>query len=295
MDLPGLYGSFDSASIHAQRNFRLLVGTAVVCGTLAAGLATVGAQPDCSSKAIWSAVVAFTLLSSLCSVTVLVIRPEHDWYTGRALAESTKTLAWKYAMRADPFQAPDREAGNAFGVLMNQLLAYAKNYGLSIPPPSADAITPEMSKARQMPWQDRLSLYLDSRIEGQKRWYSTKCQRSRRSARFWLWSIVALYVLAFLAGGHALLAGHEAVAGVVGTFTTAAAGCIAWLQVVRSQETAKSYSLTAHELSLVEADARGVLGEADVAAFVTDSESAISREHSTWLSRREVRHQLPGI
>lgn len=67
---------------------------------------------------------------------------------------------------------------------------------------------------------------------------------------------------------------------------TASAAATAWLQTGRYQEQQQSYALAAHELGLIVTLERYVTTEEDFARFVADSESAISREHTTWLARR---------
>src|SRR5437868_1033768 len=47
-------------------------------------------------------VAAFVLAGSV-KLYVGATKPEQDWYDGRALAESVKTLAWRYAVGGKPF------------------------------------------------------------------------------------------------------------------------------------------------------------------------------------------------
>jgi hypothetical protein len=38
-----------------------------------------------------------------CTVKRAIIKPEQNWYEGRAAAESAHTLGWKYSVGANPF------------------------------------------------------------------------------------------------------------------------------------------------------------------------------------------------
>ncbi|HVS90460.1 MAG TPA: DUF4231 domain-containing protein, partial [Mucilaginibacter sp.] len=48
-------------------------------------------------------------ISALVSVYLNYQKPERNWYLGRAIAESIKTLTWRYMMRAAPFQFQDEK------------------------------------------------------------------------------------------------------------------------------------------------------------------------------------------
>ena len=70
-------------------------------------------------------------------------------------------------------------------------------------------------------------------------------------------------------------------------FATLATASIAWLQVRRHQELAQSYNLAAHELGLIAIQATHVGSDEGLSKFVADAETAISREHTMWVARRD--------
>src|SRR5262245_4365558 len=100
-DMPATYHAANKASVGAQAWFlrlRLLqlasLGLAAICGAitlkdLAHPAATVGA----TAFVVAGAVTGYLLRS----------RPEQLWYDARAVAESAKTLAWRYAVGGSPF------------------------------------------------------------------------------------------------------------------------------------------------------------------------------------------------
>ena len=65
---------------------------------------------------------------------------------------------------------------------------------------------------------------------------------------------------------------------------------IAWMQIKNYQELTHSYALTAHELSVIKSKIGQVDSEKSLDNFVDDSETAISREHTMWLARRDHLH-----
>ena len=49
-------------------------------------------------------IILFGFISAFgCELALLILQPERTWYEGRAVAESVKTLAWRYSVCADPF------------------------------------------------------------------------------------------------------------------------------------------------------------------------------------------------
>ena len=57
-----------------------------------------------------------------CSVYLWGVRPDRYWYAGRAVAESVKTITWRYVSRAEPFQTEDVIAKNDFKQSLRMIL-----------------------------------------------------------------------------------------------------------------------------------------------------------------------------
>lgn len=59
---------------------------------------------DLSESSLYYSAYATIFLFSLSTLLVRsTMKPEQEWYKGRALAESIKTTTWRYCMRAAPF------------------------------------------------------------------------------------------------------------------------------------------------------------------------------------------------
>jgi hypothetical protein len=71
-------------------------------------------------------------------------------------------------------------------------------------------------------------------------------------------------------------------------FVAAAASMMGWVQTKRFQELASSYTLTAHEIVLLDAMLPDDNSEESFSLFVADAENAFSREHTQWRARRDV-------
>lgn len=92
----------DALSLSGQRAYlrgtRLRLTLAVCSAILAVSTFSIG-EIDFASFAV---AVAF-LVTLLIELWLLAGKPERNWYDGRALAESIKTLTWKYAVGAQPY------------------------------------------------------------------------------------------------------------------------------------------------------------------------------------------------
>lgn len=288
--LPALYQGFSESAAKAQRGYLraqssllwMLVATAIVSavGKLAPPLleASWAARIDRAT-----AVAAVTLFS-----LGLVLTQRHrqrgapeSWYDARALAESAKSMAWKFLMRAEPYVDADSEKVFRSDLLkiMTDARQKAKPTGIT-----ADQITSEMRAVRALPIAERVAIYRNDRILDQSVWYTKKSSELQMSSDRW-----QLFVTTALTIGVALnvISIISKPFGAVGSLASAVVPCaIAWSQTRRFRELAHSYAFTAHEIGLISAETDPV-NDVEVARFVADCESVFSREHTMWRARRE--------
>ncbi|MDN3250503.1 DUF4231 domain-containing protein [Streptomyces sp. ZSW22] len=276
-DLPVVFRSSDSASLGGQRNYirgtklRLtLAVAAAVCGALDQRAAVVGL------------VVVFVL--TICAeVWLLTERPEQSWYDGRALAESTKTLAWRFAVGGAPFPAdlPRPDAHRRFQRRLGELLREAPVSSLA--PVGSIAVTDAMNTLRSRSFADRKEAYLRHRIEDQQRWYTAKAASNVRNARRWRFVLIGVEGLGLTAAVLRLLELFTFdLAGILAAVLGAGS---AWLAVRQHETLGRAYTFAATELSVIHerlthADEEVWAGE------VSDAEEAISREHTMWRASR---------
>lgn len=110
-DFPALYRSADDLSRSSQAHFLRALRVHLVTLVVAAILSII-------SIPHWSiaALQVLALLGALgCSIYLFSMRPDRLWYAGRAVAESIKTITWRYVCCAEPFQGDDAVARNDFG------------------------------------------------------------------------------------------------------------------------------------------------------------------------------------
>ncbi|MFC5887694.1 DUF4231 domain-containing protein [Kitasatospora sp. CM 4170] len=289
--LPALFWTADSASLQGQRRSVLLSAWELVLLVAAAVFGSADGEPWA-----WSAAVAYLGAIGL-AVVISRQNPQGLWYEGRAAAESVKTLAWKFAVRADAFQPPPRTLPDAEGLYSFQLgrvlnaFRGSRAVGAAAERPEAP-ITAAMRGLRDQPLAVRREVYLRERILVQHDWYRAK---ARYCARAGFWTGVLGVVLPGLGLVLAVLRamgefGYDA----LGTVSAVAASVTAWAQLRQYRPLAAAYGLAADELELIRDQlARLDLGAADAeevwARLARDAEDAVSREHTTWQARREVR------
>lgn len=285
-DYPGLYQETDEASIKAQstylktiKRYLFLLVAAAVCSLV------MGA-----SKCIAILAAFFFVATILLSILLAFKRYDKTWYNARAVAESIKTITWRYVMHAEPYQDADVEIAkkifinNLKGILeQNKQLAQAFTGDKA----TADAISQEMTRIRDLVLKDRIKLYLADRIDDQRGWYAKKAKDSKRKVELW-------FILMCLAQTGALACVLVRIAKPtwnylpVDIFIVLAGASLTWMQTKRFQDTAAAYSLTAHEISLMKSQTPDDMNEDDFSDFVNDAENAFSREHTQWQARRQT-------
>ena len=216
-----------------------------------------------------------------------IIKPEQLWYKGRALAESIKTSTWRFCMRAAPFDTGNElEAVASFRNHLRSVLAANQFAGSKLPPEGADEqqITSDMLELRTLSCEQRLAYYDENRIREQRAWYARKAGANRRWALVWAVSSVVCYALAIC---FALTRAANPSWKVLPTdpMIALASAIVGWMQAKRFNELASSYTLTAHEIGILQADAGKAVCEASLSDFINEAELAFSREHTQWVAR----------
>lgn len=285
--LPGLFQAADGASGQGQRShFRstaLRLGLAVLAAT--SGAVTLEVQ----SRGIDAAAIVTTL----AFVGVLVVdvfelqtRPGVGWYQGRALAESVKTLAWRYAIGGAPFPVdlPADEADNRF---LHRLELLLRDLPSVVPAPSrGPAITTAMRELRGRSLAERRQAYLAGRISDQRDWYAGRADQHGRRANRIQTAGLLLEVLGVAAALCEVL--RIVTFDLAGIIAAMIAALAAWMAGKQYRANATAYTLASHELSIIHTRLERAVPETEWSELVADAEAAISREHTTW--RASHRH-----
>jgi hypothetical protein len=282
--LPGLYHGADSSSTGAQR--RYLVASRLRLILLIAAAVTGAVSVRLGNNGDFAGVgTAIALVGAIVAEGWLVKeRPERSWYDGRALAESAKTLAWRFAVCAPPFprSLDNVEAERRFVDQLAQLLEDAPSSAIDVG--NDPALNDTLRQIRRGTLEERKAVYLRDRIAEQRDWYSNKSQRNRKSALGWQVALVTIEATGVLC---AILRAMEVIDVDLAGIVAAMAGAgVAWLSIRQHALLGRTYGRTASLLAIVHDRLSLVRTEERWAVEVADAEEVISREHVMWRASR---------
>lgn len=288
-DLPGTWRDADNESIRGQRLTLLLTGGKIAGGLLAATGGALSWHIGIVDVAAWLILIGF-LSALFCEIVSATTKSEQIWYEGRAVAESVKTLAWRYSVCADPFpqSMSNRKAEE---LLRNRILSVTDELSEKILFSNSNtAITDKMRALRKSSFADRRGAYINGRTKDQRIWYTKKAEYNRLRAQIWRITLVSFETLA-LALACSRIAGGWTI-DFAGLLAAIIAASTAWVAVKQFSSLTSAYSLAANELGIQESRLNTVR-EDDWPLVAADAEEAISREHTTWLASRTGR--LPKL
>lgn len=283
-DFPALYRSANELSLKSQSHFF----TALRCHLCTLVVAAILSIVSISHWGI-AALQVFALLAALaCSVYLFNVRPEKLWYGGRAVAESIKTITWRYVSRAEPFYGNDEVARADFRKTLKAVIEQNRDVCRALTDHiDGTQISTLMERMRSQALHERKVNYLEGRINDQHTWYANKAGFNRRRARYFFWALIAVNVLAVVCA-VVRVANVEVPFWPTDVFVAAAASILSWMQAKRFSELAASYALTAHEISIVKEEAQLPSTDEEFSIFVGDAENAFSREHTQWVARKDA-------
>lgn len=284
-DLPGLFEAADAASLAGQRQYVKAVRFRLILAIVAAVTGVISWKVGARGIDLAAIGTAIALVAiSLTELNVTSVRPADQWYDGRALAESAKSLAWRYGVGGVPFAKQGDEASvqRRFIEQMACLLEEAPN--TSIKPSRRSVVTEQMSALRASDLATRKAAYLRSRIADQQEWYARKAKLNEKLAGRWRTALVAIEVVGIAAAiGKAIGYVNLDLAGIVAAVIAAGT---AWTSLRQFSTLARAYTFATNELTIARSRLELVTDEAGWAEEVADSEEAVSREHTMWRASR---------
>lgn len=287
-DLPSTFRAADADSLAGQRaavHWR----RAQLCLLLIAAVAGVGSWQVGNGYDVAATIATLAFAAALvCELARATSIPERAWYRGRAGAESIKTLAWKYAVGGHPFEAGTPGADELFLTAVRGITQALSDVDWTRDGDDhPQQITPTMHAVRLSPLSQRKELYRQHRIANQRRWYASKASRARRSSRRWS-AVITVATSLGLAAAVAKVFGALDVQ-ILGLASSAAAAAAAWTQFRQHDALASAYTVAARELLLVDERLASCPDEDTWGRLVEESEEAVSREHTMWAAKRDVR------
>lgn len=286
-DLSPIYFHADLSSARAQRAFFLCLSGSLISLILLAALQAFDSHETKWGREFAAIQLLLLLFSLALTVYLLVKEPQREWFGTRALAESIKTVCWRYAMRAEPYSGTDEKARKLFGENLIKIIRENEVSQAVVAETNAPLLTMAMNQTRGFPLDKRVQVYLVDRIEDQLTWYQKKARYNKTQALRWFTAIIFLHALAILFAIAKLL-GAAPHFWPTDTIAAAASATLAWVQARRFQDLSASYSQTYFEIGLLKEGIALATSEESFSAFVSDAENAFSREHTQWQARRDV-------
>jgi hypothetical protein len=283
-DLPALYRSADRESERAQRSY--LRSLRVRLGALL--VAAFGGSLTLTTAGGFQVGGGVAFLAFACALGaelfLATTSPLTTWYEGRAAAESAKTLAWRYMVRGEPFEVDTPDVDKQFLAQTYSLLQDLQSIALGTAEPGAHQITDKMRRIRALDFNERRQVYLVDRIADQQRWYSEKARWNARQARVWVLISIVLEIAGLIGG--ALKAFGWISFDLLGFLAASAGVVVAWIEAKQHRNLATAYGIASQELASIASELPTVNSEERWAAFVSQAEEAISREHTLWRASR---------
>jgi hypothetical protein len=282
-DYPALYQSASDLSEKSQSAFFWTFLSHMALLAIASAISVLNSP--CPEVAILQALILIGALG--CAIYLFLVRPERQWYSGRAVAESIKTSTWRYVTRAEPFNNSDEYDRKNFRLKLKAIVEQNKEIsGLLFTHLDGVQISKSMESLRQTTTDQRLDYYRTHRIIEQQTWYANKAGANRKKVKRY-------FIALLLTIGSSILFSIAKVRYPTAPYwptdflVTVAAALLSWIQAKRFQELSASYSLAAHEISLIRDQAATPMNENDFSNFVGDAENAFSREHTQWIARKD--------
>ena len=290
-DFPNYFIAGDKASLLAQSTYTKFVKCDLILMVFASGLSIYNYQTEDSKTIIYIISGLLLLFATILSLVIKNKKYEDIWYRGRALAESCKTLTWRYVTCSEYFENNldkiivdkrfsdrIREINNEFSDLVGVL--NAKHIALPI-------ITSEMNRIRSLGLNERKKYYQENRIDNQISWYSTKAETNKNKYENWFWAVIISQILAIISIVF-LIKYPMSNFNLVGLFSTFSASCFSWLQLKKYQENKEAYTTATSELNMIKIELESTSTEIEFSKFVLDSENAMSREHTLWIAQKRA-------
>ncbi|MGW5160218.1 DUF4231 domain-containing protein [Nonomuraea wenchangensis] len=289
-DIPSLYRAAQAASRGGQKRFLRAIRLRLTLLVLAAVMSAATWRVAGIELLAILSVIAFG--GALIAGTYLALaRPEKAWYEGRAVAESVKSLMWRYMAGGATFSVggpnSDLTVEKLFVHRCQEVIQSCPELDLTPTEGSADEVTQHMTYVRSLPFIERREHYIRGRLEEQIKWYGQRSRFNRRSALAWMAGLLGLEFAGLVAA--ILRATGLFSIDILGIISAVAAGGIAWVQAKRYQALAAAYAVSYHELAMVRIGASSAVGEEAWESYVDAVEDAILRENNLWGASR------PGV
>lgn len=282
-DYPSLYRAASKLSARKQRFFYIgLFFQLLLMALIVLSSALLSTYTFFKTIQLVLVIILFAL-----SIFLYFTKSVKHWYSARAIAESVKTLTWRYIMRAAPFDEEDEKSKKLYCERLVEIVKQNKDLSSAMAPSlDSEQITQKMKEVRTSDTDKRAEVYLEGRVRNQHDWYAKKANVKGLQNMIFTGLFLAIVVLV-LAYAILQLQVFDAAYWPIDLAVTIAIGVLTWIQAKKFSELRASYSQASYEIALVNSCHPDTFTEEDLAEFVKEAENAFSREHTQWVARRD--------
>ena len=283
-DYPQLYRAADGLSIKYQKIYFSLLGGYLV--TLIVG----SIISMCVNSVVFNSISLGLFILSLAIFAVSKIwSPMNLWYNGRAVAESVKSMTWKWMMKAEPYHY--EEPSTAIQKLQRDLqLLLEQNKTLFNHYQDDDdgfySISNKMKEVRMASTKEKLDFYNIYRVKDQLNWYKRKSKDLHKMHVAFSIAVVLFYILIIVL--MILNIASPSTSLPIELISAIVSALISWIEAKKYDELSCAYSLAKNDISIINNNVlEGEVSENEVSEYVINSENAFSREHTQWIARKQ--------
>lgn len=286
-DYPSYFQAADAISVSAQKTYLWLNQCNLCLVVLVAASATLCVLMPKFQSIICIITGLALIVSVILTIIIRVKKFEDTWYDGRALAESCKTLSWRFMCKSELFEESVYNVEQVFIRRVKELFGEFDSLckELNAETLSKPIISETMKKIRALSLSERKAFYIKNRIDEQISWYARKAEYNKRKYALLSNLVIVTLILAVVFVVMLLLHPNLS-SSVIGLLTTVATSIFSWLQIKQHQELKRAYTVTVEELNVIRSLVKEEMTEKEFSQFVLDSENAMSREHTLWLAQR---------
>lgn len=289
IEFPAIYLNTNTISVDTKSNFEKYYLVNLILLVLASFLGAIKFD-DCVAGLFIKISGCLYFVSLILTLIFLFMKYERKWYLSRAFSESVKSLTWKYIIGGEPFFVESDKDSVDLLFLHSLRKLYDEVKGKNIFKNGnfvpGEQITDDMTKIRSLTFQERLKYYKEYRINDQLEWYKTKGKYNGKMSQIYFTIIIILLSVSFIY--LVFLDPLSIPIKLTSIMATLTSSLLAWLQVKKHQELSEAYTLTAQDINLIKSSGNNISNDKSLSIFVSDTETAFSREHTMWLARRDA-------
>lgn len=214
-------------------------------------------------------------------------KKDNLWYDYRSIAESIKTLTWKYMLKVSPFAGTESGSTKEFRkrvtkILNDNKILLQKSKAI---PAHKQFITNDMRNIRACDLKTRGLIYDKYRVQDQAEWYAKKSEYNNKMGKrfFGIYLLLNILLLIFIISNYKLSRNYVPLDLLMVLLTNIQT----WTQTKKYSDLANSYALASQEIALIKEETTSFRTEQEFSQYVSNCENAFSREHTQWYARKQ--------